>query len=72
MVATVLPPVASSLFLLPERLAESLLLLWQKHVFAFASLVLLSVSFLFVFLRAFSVLLLVSMLLTTPVLLCTV
>lgn len=46
---TVLPPLASSLFSLPERIAEPLLLLWQKHVFAFASLVLLSVCFLFVF-----------------------
>jgi len=69
MVATLLPPAASSLFLLPERLAESLLLLWQKHVFAFASLGLLSVWVLFVFSRAFSVLLPIPMLLTTPVLL---
>lgn len=72
MVATVLPPVASSLVLRPERLAESRLLLWQKHVFAFASLVLLSVWVLFGFLRAFSVVLPISMLLTIPVLLCPV
>lgn len=52
MVATVLLPVASSLFLLPERLAESLPL-WQKHVFAFASPVWVLVCSLVVFLEHF-------------------